>query len=380
MKAGIGFSTHKDSQKAAEEAVRAALEVSGEPGLTFLFTTDGYDQKQVYDTVKSRIGASRLVGMCCAGVICAKGVLQDGLGVCTLSSPGMRVATALCEGLSSDSAGVGRIVAATLHKSGIEKGTVFIFPDGFGGDISVMLRELYNGLGPEYRYIGGGAGDNLKFYKAFQFTDEKMTSDALAVALVDGLVISTGLGHGWQPIGDPLVITAVREKCVVEIDGSPAFDAYSERLGGVNRNDFAIVGMKHPLGFPDIAGHYLIRDPIGLADDNALNFISEIPRHGVGNIMEGHLDELIDTAAEITREAVAPLKKPVVALLFDCISRFLLMQGDFNRELAAIQEELGEGVPMLGALTFGEVGSYVDVPMLHNKTTTIAVLDEVAKE
>ncbi len=90
------------------------------------------------------------------------------------------------------------------------------------------------------------------------------------------------------------------------------------------------------------------------------------------------VDELIATAGEVTRKASAPVKEPVVALLFDCISRCLLMEDDFIKELVAIGHGLGDKVPLMGTLTFGEIGSYVDVPLLHNKTTAIAVLGDGA--
>ena len=57
----------------------------------------------------------------------------------------------------------------------------------------------------------------------------------------------------------------------------------------------------------------------------------------------------------------------------DCISRVLLMGDRFVEEIQAIRQAVGADVPLLGALSFGEIGSYVDVPLLHNKTTVIAV-------
>jgi hypothetical protein len=48
------------------------------------------------------------------------------------------------------------------------------------------------------------------------------------------------------------------------------------------------------------------------------------------------------------------------------------MEEDFQKELSVIASAIGRDVPVLGALTFGEVGSYEDVPLLHNKTLTLA--------
>jgi hypothetical protein len=44
-------------------------------------------------------------------------------------------------------------------------------------------------------------------------------------------------------------------------------------------------------------------------------------------------------------------------------------------ELAAMQQELGDKVPILGCLTFGEVGAQgVALPQFHNKTTVVLSL------
>jgi hypothetical protein len=49
------------------------------------------------------------------------------------------------------------------------------------------------------------------------------------------------------------------------------------------------------------------------------------------------------------------------------------MGDDFGKELKVIHESIGEQVPLIGVLTFGEVGCFEDVPFLHNKTIVIAV-------
>ncbi|MDK2887997.1 MAG: hypothetical protein PWP72_875, partial [Thermoanaerobacter sp.] len=44
MKVGVGYSLHPDSREAARKAARFAVARSGPPALTFLFTTEGYNQ------------------------------------------------------------------------------------------------------------------------------------------------------------------------------------------------------------------------------------------------------------------------------------------------------------------------------------------------
>ena len=373
IKVGAAYSTLDDSHQAGRNAAEEAVKSSGEPVLTFLFTTDSYNQKIVFEVVKEVVGKSKIVGFCGGGIIASEAVFRHGVGVCTLSGDGLRVVTSLQKELSKDPLDVGRRAGEELLASGIDKGTVFVLPDGFGTDLSEVIRGLYDSMGPDFRYVGGGAGDNLKFFKTYQFTEVGIESDALAVALLDGFIIQTGIGHGWEPEGEPLVITDAKGKRVFEIDGRPAFDAYSERLGEIPKDKFAEYGMRYPLGFPDISGNYLIRDPLALNSDKSIDFVTEVPRNAVGYIMRCDVADLIETAGFVAKMAVKKVEEPQFALIFDCISRCVLMGKEFEKELKIIRESIGMGVPMLGVLTFGEVGSFDDVPLFHNKTIAIAV-------
>ncbi len=373
MKFGLGFSAERDTARAVRDASRAVATACPDPALLIGFTTETCAHDVVLDELRRAFPAARIVGFCCGGVIADDRVHSHGLGLCGLGGPGVRVATTLQRGLNADPAGVGRRAAEALLASGIERGALIVLPDGLQANLAETLRAVYNAMGPDYCYMGGGAGDNLHFFKTYQFTEEGMASDALAMALVDGCGMAAALGHGWVPMGDPLIISRASGKTVAEIDGQPAFQAYSAHLGAIPRKRFPEFGMRHPLGFPDLSGHYLIRDPLALNEDESIQFVTEVPAHAVGNIMQGNVPDLIAAAGEVAAAAAAKVRTPQFGLLFECISRWLLMGEAFGGELAAIRAAIGPQVPLLGALTFGEIGSSKDVPLLHNKTAVVAL-------
>ncbi|OGR29330.1 MAG: hypothetical protein A2X83_03535 [Desulfuromonadales bacterium GWD2_54_10] len=373
MKAGASYSGLDDSVRAGKETAEEAVKASGKPALTFLFTTDNYEQESVYNAVKEVIGDSCLIGICAGGIIFGDQLYMNGVGVLTLAGAEIRTATSFQTGLSNDPYAAGERAGEELLASGIESGTVFVFPDGFSSNIAEMIRGLYNRLGPEYRYVGGGAGDNLRFFKTYQFSERGMGTDSLSVALVSGIEIRTAIGHGWKPVGDPLVITMAQGKKLLEIDGRPAFDAYAERFKEITADRFPEYGMKNPLGFPDISGNYFIRDPLALNPDRTIDFVTEVPNNAVGSIMQGQIEELIETSGTVAKQAAAGVDNPQFALVCECISRYLLMGDDFGKELKVMHESIGAQVPLIGVLTFGEVGCFEDVPFLHNKTIGIAV-------
>lgn len=375
MKAGASFSNQASSLAAGREAAVHAAKVSGQPVLTLVFTTDVHDPAQVLAGVNSVVSPSHVAGFCCGGVITAAGVQNQGVGVLALSGD-FQAATTLQEGLGCDPFTAGHKAGLSLKREGLKNGTAIVMPDGFQSRMMEMLRGLYGQLGPDFQYIGGGAGDNLHFFETHQFTERGVAKDAMAVALVHGLKMSVGIDHGWTPVGDPLLISKSEGKRVHEIDGACAFSEYGRRLGLTDRDQFTALAMRHPLGFPNILGQYVIRDPLRLNEDDSIDFVTEIPSQAVGHMMECSIEGLVEAARKAANQALSSVEKPVFMLLFDCISRVVLMGDRFHEEINALREIIGPDVPMLGALTFGEVGGLDNVPLFHNKTTVVAVGSE----
>jgi len=373
MKVGVGWSTLPSATEAALASVERALEASGAPALTILFTTDAYDQASVLDAVRGSIGTSRLVGFCGAGLLTAEGVFRQAVGVATLSGSELTVRTSLQASMASDPARAGILSAEELGIPGDEGAAVLVLPDGFASGVTEMLRSLYDRLGPGVRYLGGGAGDNLRFFKTWQFTERGVESGAVASASVRGAQIGCAIGHGWKPKGDLLVVTRSLGKRILELDARPAFEVYSGRLGGIHPKSFPEWGMRYPLGTADIRGNYLIRDPVSVRLDQSIDLVTEIPENAVAHIMEGTVDDLVDAASLVARAALAQVASPRFALVFDCISRYLYLGEAYARELRAMRESFGEDLPMLGALSFGEIGGYTDYPQFHNKTLAVGV-------
>lgn len=374
MRAGAGFSTDKEARIAGIRAAESAVVRSGEPLLVLLLTTDAYDPAAVLAGVKQVTGKARIVGCCCGGILTRNQLLEQGVGVLALSGLGLGAVTSLQSDLSLDPFGTGQRAGDALLASGITAGCVVVLPNGFARDIPAMVRGLYDKLGPCFQCVGGGSGDSLKFAKTFQFTERGVEQDGVALALLDGIPVDVGLAHGWEPMGDLLVITRAEGKKVIEIDGSPAFEAYSRRLGGIGRADFPRLSMGHPLGFPDMYGRYLIRDLKAANPDHSIDSVTEIPQNAVGYIMQGEAANLVKTAGAVSASTGAQAGRAgEFALVFDCVSRFLLMGKDFGREIETISGAFTAETPLMGMLSVGEVGAYGDVPLFHNKTTVVAV-------
>jgi hypothetical protein len=130
--------------------------------------------------------------------------------------------------------------------------------------------------------------------------------------------------------------------------------------------------MKFPIGLPCTACGFLIRDPIDVHDDGSIVFVTEVPQNSIITLMKCTPDELLITAENVARVAVERIKSPKVAFVFDCVSRFLLLNQKFDDEIKAVRSVIGD-IPTIGMLTFGEVYGAYGVPLFHNKSIVVAV-------
>lgn len=247
-----------------------------------------------------------------------------------------------------------------------------LFPDGSNANISELLRGLYNAMGPDFQYIGGGSGDNLRFNSTYQFTEEGVGSDAVAAAVLRGINFKVDLDHGWIPAGEPFTITRAEGRRVYEIDGIPAFERYTALVRSCTRNGFPYYGMQYPLGLPAAGGKFIIRDPLKAEEDGSILFVTEIPENTIATIMEGDAESLIAAAGRVAEGALNTPVTPKVLILFDCVSRYLLLGKDFSREMEAISRRLKPEIPVLGMLSFGEISSVSGTPLFYNKTIVAA--------
>lgn len=373
LRAGTGFSNERDPSAAVRRALEQALSRTGPPALTLLLTTEGYNPESVLSTALDTIGNRPLVGAWVPGIIFNFEVHASGVGACAIAGEAVEAVTHLEENISGNSFAKGEKTGrALLEKAGDRSGTVFLFPDGSGANISELLRGLYNAMGPDFNYVGGGSGDNLRSNNTYQFTEGGVASDAVAAALVRGINFKVELDHGWRPAGEPLAITRAEGRRVYEIDGMPAFDRYADLVRGCTKDAFPYYGMQYPLGLPAAGGKFIIRDPLRVEDDGSILFVTEIPENTIATVMKGDTHSIVAAARRVAKSALEVPVTPKVLILFDCVSRHLLLGRESSREMEAIAGQVEPEIPVLGMLSFGEISSISGTPLFYNKTIVAA--------
>ena len=211
-------------------------------------------------------------------------------------------------------------------------------------------------------FLGGSAGDNLKFEKTYVFANgEAHTGAALLVLLESTHGIEFIKSQSFKVVGKKLRATKVDEanRIVFEFNNEPAIDAYTKALG-IPQSDGEKFFRSNPVGLM-IGNEPYVRSPM-LYDGDSIVFYC--------NVLQGMELELLesgDIVADTARDLDEQLPDNTAAVInFHCILRTLEL------ESAGKTEEYGHlfaHVPTIGFSTYGE--AYIG----HmNQTSTILVI------
>jgi hypothetical protein len=226
--------------------------------------------------------------------------------------------------------------------------------------------------------VGGCAGDDLKMERTHQFHNAEVLQDAVVGAAIgsDG-PIGIGVRHGWQRVGQPMVVTDSKGTEVLTLDDRPALDVYLERLGagdGISRDAAAFYRFAntHPLGLSRRTGEDHVR-AVGGADfeRRSLSCFAEVPKGALVWLMEGDAESVLAATDAAADAALSSLegRPPLGMLAFDCIARRDVLGGGIHNEIARLA---GAGnAPVAGFYTYGEIARTRGLAGYHNQTLVV---------
>ncbi len=250
--------------------------------------------------------------------------------------------------------------------------SLLVLVDGMASRIGALLDGIYDVLGSEPGYFGGGAGSLSFVRKPCLFSNQGMLTDhAQLVSLPWPLDLA--VEHGWQRFAGPFVVTAAQGNIVTHLDFKPAFEVYRQHVEAdsgqrFDSGNFFSIAKAYPFGMERPDGSLVVRDPITRAD-NGVTCVGEVPANSVVHLLRGQPEALIDAAARCGKQLAAGNDAVMVV---DCISRVLFLQDAFTRELEAVQQAVGAR-PLFGMLTLGEIANGGSTCLeFYNKTLVLA--------
>jgi hypothetical protein len=145
------------------------------------------------------------------------------------------------------------------------------------------------------------------------------------------------------------------------------------------RKELKRVSILYPLGVNFAEGEYFLRNILSIEDNGALVFQGNIPEGSAIRMMIGTKESCLDA----TRQAVEEAKRGLgnapcnFVLVFDSVSRHILLGRQAGKELEILREGFGRNTPLVGIYTYGEEAplgaiNYQGKAYFHNQS--IAVL------
>jgi hypothetical protein len=262
-----------------------------------------------------------------------------------------------------------------------QQNTLLVISDGLASGMTNLIDELFNHFGLDINFIGGGAGSLTLVPKPCVLTNAGLQQGVAAIALLN-CQSGVGVAHGWQPITEAYRVTESDGNRVISLNWQPAFDLYSQVIfthsqQAISTDNFFDIAKAYPLGITKLGAELVIRDPI-MTQDGSLVCVGDVPQGSFIHLMNGDSGTLPKAARLARDKAVSSLgvaKQATFQLFIDCISRVLFLGPLFAEELAYVVQP---GLPMVGALTLGEIANNGDDYLeFYNKTAVVALMEDL---
>lgn len=257
--------------------------------------------------------------------------------------------------------------------------TAIVLVDGLSNKMKDLTDTVYDKLGKNVKYIGGGAGFYDLKHRPCIFNNKGLFEDVLYVCIVKS-DSKIAVKHGWKKLEGPFVVRESRDNILSQLDSYSAFEVYRDVIEEHERirllkEDFFIYAKDHPFGIvQNNELDLIVRDPIMVNDNNEIVCVADIPQHSEMYILKGDVNTLLSSSLQIAEYCSSIAPKSYIPLLFDCISRAMFLEDLFNVELKNIQDKLSFTVE--GALSIGEIASQRNGKLIiHNKSTILGLLE-----
>jgi hypothetical protein len=338
------------------------------PRAVIFFASSKYDPAELSRQMQAAFPGACVAGCSTAGEIAGGKMVSESVTAMFLDEEIVgQAATAIVENLR-DGVRVGdafskmeQQLQAPVSSLDMEKYVGLVLVDGLSGAEESLMEKI--GDLTDIFFVGGSAGDDLKFQSTQVMLEGKAYTNA-AVLLI--LELKRGFDivktQSFRATGKTLVATQVDEplRLVAEFDHKPALEAYAQVLG-VSPAEAPALFMKHPLGLM-VDEDPFVRSPQRVHDRGIVFYC---------HVKQGMELEVLDATDIVahTRQAIEARKatgKPISGIIdFQCILRTLQLRGENQCDRYGA---IFDGIPTTGFSTYGE--AYLG----HiNQTSTILV-------
>lgn len=384
----------------SERAMAECLDIAfpqGPPADLRLFiinSTLGHKLDKLGDVLKRLAPGAAVVGASCSGVIGREGVGESmsDVALMAVSGPASECGLASVRDIyGHNSYEKGLELARALQSRTPDPTAIYLLCPGIDIANDLVLQALTETFGPQVTIFGGTSSDNMRGLVNYQYHGGVMAEhDAWAVGLADPTLSAvTRATHGFTAYGPPLTVTRAAGHRIIELDGQPAWTAYTERL---SLPAASLCGDTIPVGalaekLPgDLAAEYgnshILRVVTKYDPDGAMHYATTV-REGLRLWLTTRDEDLIFSEQRRTLEYLAGHMgghRPVAVFQTDCLARGRFL---FNKvvkdEIIALMHSFlvdreGGTPPWLGMYGFGEYAKLGGENTYHNYSTALLTL------
>jgi hypothetical protein len=359
--AAVGQAQALDAREAGLQAAHHALNQLGSaaPALAIVVAPHRHDPHQVLTGVSSLLLNVPIVGFSSYAGITAQGSRYQSVIVILFSGENFRAETHWFAAYSQASAEMAARIVQLLGYEQRPADAILVFGDGLNGNAD----EFCAALPAHLPLVGGLSSADLQSANGFQIAGLQSGGGAMSAAFLRGNIkIGIGHGHGWKPVGNRFRVTRSRGFWLRTLDGHPASETYSQLFGKPARQ-WAFPPLNYttriyPLGFEqEGTTDLLIRAPLRVEADGSFRLNSVLRDGSDAYLMIGSPSDCERAAQQAAQQAMLPLGKtrPAFALVLMDIGWHLLMQSRIDDQIRAIQNVIGEDVPLAGGYTLGQI-------------------------
>lgn len=380
----------------SRRAVAECLEILGgnpelDCDLLMIHASVGHNFEELASEARRLAPRALIVGASCCGVIGREGVSETMKDVAVMAVKGPELHAVHVDGVfGHNSLEKARELADGILKSLPGVNMVYFLASGIDIANDECIRAIEEVMGPEVTVFGATSADNMRGLTSYQiFGDQVFEHSAWLVGFADpGLKVITGASHGFVAVGDPLVVTKSEGNRIIELNGRPAWNEYTSRLGlepGADCGHTIPIGALAELLDESLAVEYgnshILRVVTSRDGDGTMHYATTIPEGTHLWLTIRDEDRIFSDMDRMTSRMCAEAggAKPVAVFHADCLARGRHM---FNRIL---KEELVSrmqapfvsdcGVPpWIGMYGFGEFARLGGKNEYHNYTSAVYAL------
>ena len=381
------ITSEKDSAAAGRllgEDMRRAFDGAA-PDAIVVFASAEHDYPQMLAELCEASGCSVVVGSSSAGEFTNEASGEGRVSAMALRSDDMRFSVGVGREISVYPAGAAAQVVRGfqgLADSPMPYRSALVMTDALAGHTDALVEELTLATGGNYRFFGGGAGDDGRFQKTHVFAGrEAVTNAVVALEILSAKPVGVGVSHGWEPAPEGLRVTESRGMTIVSLNGLPAVEAftdYAQTTGQRFDPDQPMSFFLHNvLGIRSTEG-YRLRVPLAVNEDGSVGCAAPVPEGAIVHFMKTTEQSAVTAARNATHAALRALdgNKPGAALVFDCVATRLRMGRAFDDELRACANLLGPN-GFVGCNTYGQIArAEGQFGGFHNCTAVVCVLPD----